>query len=110
MNINAKQAWQEALLSGKYAQGQYNLRKDGYFCCLGVLCDISGIGRWSILSGPQAYLTADPVAGSIRKDYPPSSVLRWAGLTQLNCKELATLNDEEGRSFKEIVEYIGTHL
>lgn len=41
----AKQ-WVEALRGGKYKQGQEELREDDCFCCLGVLCDISGLSKW----------------------------------------------------------------
>lgn len=32
--------WIEALRSGKYKQGQYRLRQNNEFCCLGVACEI----------------------------------------------------------------------
>lgn len=36
--------WVEALRSGKYEQGEYQLRtEDDKFCCLGVLCEVRGI-------------------------------------------------------------------
>ena len=35
-----------ALRSGKYRQGMNQLKKDDKFCCLGVACDISGLGDW----------------------------------------------------------------
>ena len=42
-----KKKWVKALRSGKYEQctGRLHLKGDGY-CCLGVLCDIVGAGRW----------------------------------------------------------------
>lgn len=39
MNANAKK-WVEALRSGKYEQGKYDLRYDNKFCVLGVACDL----------------------------------------------------------------------
>ena len=36
----------EALRSGKYQQGFERLRDGNRFCCLGVACDISGLGEW----------------------------------------------------------------
>lgn len=36
----------EALRSGKYNQSRYGLRRPDGFCCLGVACDISGLGVW----------------------------------------------------------------
>src|SRR3990167_8465561 len=35
-----------ALRSGKYKRGKGQLRDDDKFCCLGVACDISGVGEW----------------------------------------------------------------
>lgn len=42
------ESWIEALESGKYKQARSRL-KDIHveaFCCLGVACDLSGMGRW----------------------------------------------------------------
>ena len=35
--------WVAALRSGKYKQGRGKLRHEDNFCCLGVLCEISGL-------------------------------------------------------------------
>ena len=35
----------DALRSRKYKQGVGRLRIDDKFCCLGVACDISGLGK-----------------------------------------------------------------
>ncbi len=40
MNKEIKARWVEALRSGNYEQGRYNLRHQNQFCCLGVLCDV----------------------------------------------------------------------
>lgn len=36
----------EALRSDKYNQGRSRLRHGDEYCCLGVACDISGVGKW----------------------------------------------------------------
>lgn len=42
------ETWCEALESGKYKQGTDCLRSSGdRFCCLGVACDVSGLGMWA---------------------------------------------------------------
>lgn len=47
MNKTLKNKWLKALRSGEYAQGVGRLRTNkDEFCCLGVLCDISGKGVW----------------------------------------------------------------
>lgn len=38
--------WLDELRSGNRAQTKQRLRRDDRFCCLGVLCDISGLGDW----------------------------------------------------------------
>lgn len=38
--------WIAALRSGEYPQGQGRLRTNGLYCCLAVLCTISGMGKW----------------------------------------------------------------
>ena len=40
MKAQLKKKWMAALRSGKYQQGKGHLKKDGKFCCLGVLRDI----------------------------------------------------------------------
>lgn len=48
------ETWIEALESGRYKQTNGVLRRKGEgFCCLGVLCDLSGLGEWQ----DQAYWT-----------------------------------------------------
>jgi hypothetical protein len=41
------ETWCEALDSGRYQQGREQLRIGDRFCCLGVACDLSGVGEWS---------------------------------------------------------------
>jgi hypothetical protein len=45
MDKKLKAKWVKALRSGKYAQGQTVMFNDntGAYCCLGVLCEVSGI-------------------------------------------------------------------
>ena len=56
MREEVKQAWIEALESGRYKQGFGLLRHvdaegEERFCALGVLCDISGLGEWTTPTG-----------------------------------------------------------
>jgi len=48
MNAELKAKWLTALRSGEYLQGEGRLfnSQDNSYCCLGVLCDISGVGDW----------------------------------------------------------------
>lgn len=111
MNARIKARWLKALRSGRYRQGQKQLRTENGFCCLGVLCDLarrSGVADWNNdghFDGEYAYL--------------PESVVEWAGLNtqdpkviqrkDLPKKLLSTLNDS-GKSFKQIALYIEKSL
>ena len=44
-------AWVEALRSGEYKKGIHSLRRNDTYCCLGVLCDVSGVGEWKSIGG-----------------------------------------------------------
>lgn len=43
MDKKIKSQWIKALLSGDYKQGYEHLKKNGRYCCLGVLADICGV-------------------------------------------------------------------
>lgn len=60
MKKEVAKAWVEALRSGKYKQGKGWLRQEEpgvepTFCCLGVLCDLSGQGRWKESAGSTSW-------------------------------------------------------
>ena len=55
MKKEIKDKWVAALRSGEYQQAYGRLRDDNSFCCLGVLCDISGLGKWVNESGSWHY-------------------------------------------------------
>lgn len=77
MNQEVKAKWVAALRSGKYEQ-TYTLLHDGggCYCCLGVLCDISGLGQWvERPDGAPEYV----VGAFSADDIPPHAVLDWAG-------------------------------
>lgn len=99
--------WAEALESGKYVQGNRALRintgVEVKFCCLGVLCNISGLGSWV----QDYYYVDDERAGG----YLPGPVMEWAGVTsrdpKLTSDQTATqVNDDMGTGFKEIARLI----
>ncbi len=46
LNVELTLKWIDALKSGRYQQSRKRLRTVDGFCCLGVLCDISGQGQW----------------------------------------------------------------
>ena len=103
-----RRKWEEALLSGKYEQHTHGLISwDGTgYCCLGVACEISGLGKWDRVS----YVTKHHAHGSVL----PGDVRDWLGLMDKSGsfrdvdgrhKSLIDLNDN-GSSFAEIAETI----
>jgi hypothetical protein len=82
MNENT-QKLVDALRSGKYKQGHGRLREGDEYCCLGVACDISGLGAWEserYANREDAYLYRVS-----QSDYDasvlPNTVREWLGWT-----------------------------
>jgi hypothetical protein len=75
MKKEIAERWVEALRSGKYEQGRHELRGGDKFCCLGVLCDISGLGAFDKFGEYYiGHLGWDSVT--------PPGVMTWSGLAQ----------------------------
>jgi len=122
MHQHIKQLWVDALRSGEYQQGKDFLRREGNYCCLGVLCDLydrnqNGPG-WNETA--EAYMDFDAAL--------PRGVAEWAGvttgdevfvrggeefdvvITRDGCRcYLSSLNDS-GSSFSEIADLIERQL
>ena len=108
-----------ALRSGDYKQGCGALLSiDTKFCCLGVACDISGVGRWqSQKPSPENGWDNTPKFLYF-KDYAvmPEEVMEYYGFTTSlglftepgtrHSTTLACLNDEDKLSFDEIANII----
>lgn len=105
MNSEVRDKWVEALRSGRYAQGQAQLRRQDDYCCLGVLCDLSGLGSWKRV-GDNGYYE---VGHDLRAGMPPDAVTTWAGLSALEANRLSVMNDE-GRTFEAIAAHIAATL
>ena len=102
MNKNVKVEWVKALRSGEYKQGRGVLRsKEDEYCCLGVLCDVLGV-QWK---KKEEYWEANNRVGSLSRKIRRETEMEPA-------KELVLqyLNDEEGKSFPEIANYIEENL
>lgn len=115
MNPEVKVKWLEALRSGDYAQATQNLgwREPGQaspgptsYCCLGVLCDISGLGRWELRDpSHHGYWYLDEI-GDL-----PKEVAEWAGLQPVvDTRYLMQLNDSGENDFHQIADYIEENL
>jgi hypothetical protein len=108
MNSQIKEKWIAALRSNEYKQTQGYLHTNEGFCCLGVLCDLYAKEKnmeWKIEND-----------GNIRsfdgKDQVlPQSVSDWSGVvTDTTYWKLVVMNDEEGKDFSYIAEYIRENL
>lgn len=118
----AEQKLVEALRSGRYNQykgGLKSPREKNSFCCLGVACDISNMGFWTITDN---YLTPYGESGG----YLTKAVINWLGWqdkkgttsieTTIETKDdsthhasLASFNDE-GFTFDQIADIIEAGL
>lgn len=96
MDAELKAKWVKALRSGQYEQGQgvlYN-RDTGHYCCLGVLAEVAGV-----------FLDPDGKpqrAGHLRDHYDI--------LDQETQSDLWRMNDNHGKSFPEIADWIEKNL
>lgn len=109
--------WLEALESGNYQQGNGYLKRNGRYCCLGVLCEIAGL-KESIEEGGATCFSADELSSS--STYVPEAVVPAFGLrnpagalhnevaVEFNSAlgTLASLNDHTSLSFAELAAYI----
>jgi len=120
MNAEIKKQWVEALRSGKYKQCQRTLRRehirDGSsecafgvgFCCLGVLCDLHASlfgGDWKEPDDDGDCRYHDEL-GEL-----PESVKTWSEFNDARQEhELISLNDDAGKDFDRIADYIEKNL
>lgn len=90
MDSQLKAKWVEALRSGEYTQIPMELhdKENGGYCCLGVLCRIAEIDLAGD-TGP-IYRKLNNMTG----DYAP----------------LVDLNDNQGKNFAEIADWIEANL
>ncbi len=74
MKKEVMEKWVAALRSGKYPQTKAALRTEKGFCCLGVLCDLSGLAEFT--PRERGNLSTYLGAASIL----PPEVQAWAGM------------------------------
>lgn len=92
--------WAEALESGKFEQAEGALKDSaGHFCCLGVACELYDPSKWKV--DEELYVEYEGMLG-----IPPPPVLERFGITEDQANYLATLNDSQGKTFKEIAQVI----
>lgn len=106
---SAQKKWVEALRSGKYKQGTSRLSRDGYYCCLGVACEIfaKALGlKISLKDGRKIYDRSDTLAPikivkllKLRSNAGKGKDFRTQTLTYLN---------DNGVSFNQIADLLET--
>lgn len=111
MKTKIAKIWVEALRSGKYEQGMKQLKNENAYCCLGVLCDISKLGRFS---NDEYYLIQSRSAQEIENDVLPVSVMKWAAIKDssglLNMYESLAEYNDSGKTFLEIADIIELNI
>lgn len=86
-----QELWAAKLESGEYQQTHNRLRQGKKMCCLGVGCDISGLGKWVEESGEFYFEQsgggiADGVSTPSKSVILTPAVQEWLGLTHDNAQ------------------------
>lgn len=119
MRKAVKKLWVKALRSGKYKRTTGALKKNGGFCCLGVLCDVhqkemkknkKKVTPWvGLKTLPYKGYGTEHDTGVLTKE-----VMKWAGLKDCNPvvdgSSLSAWNDDTRKGFKGIANLIEKHL
>lgn len=117
-----KEKWFKALRSGQYKQTIGALKRqsengDCRYCCLGVLCDVSGEGKWV-----EGEWLENPLLGArfcelgytfVDATMTGTLSLEFTTRHQIYLDTRALLiamNDHKGMSFKEIADWIETNI
>ena len=124
-NKELAREWVAALRSGKYPQGQQQLRNQGWYCCLGVLCDIVAPELWGLeslqdegdqgfgidnfgrdvnISLPPKWVVSMVTGDATTDDAFPVADFDWEE-DEVDNDNLASWNDH-GKSFDEIADEI----
>ncbi len=105
MNKTLKKAWIKDLRGGKIEQATGALcNLQGGMCCLGVLADIAIDGDWVPYGGLYQLVSGnDVMTGAL-----PAPAQFGISLRQQNT--LIGLNDDQGKSFAEIADWIEENL
>jgi len=93
-----KKKWLAAMRSGKFVQGRGRLRKDGGYCCLGVLGKVAGVSEYALKTKELLHL------------FPNRECPEYLILNENTQEALAGMNDQERKSFKEIADWVERNL
>lgn len=107
MDPKLKAKWIEALRSGKYKQGKGNLCHKGYYCCLGVLCELLK-NRPKFIKYVNPYMKNVSYGGLFAELSVDQCEI--IGINYNSTRKLITMNDDIGNSFEEIADWIEENL
>jgi hypothetical protein len=113
MTKDFRDKWCAALRSGEYNQIQGSLHTSEGYCCLGVACELeSGSGIWKPLRelDPEEYLVEKYKTNENEETALTNARLSRIGLSCDGMDTLADLNDQEGKSFAEIADWIEQNI
>lgn len=99
--------WVEALESGKFKQTSNELRRGNKYCCLGVACTISKVGKWKtgkiFDKGPSFNYETDT---DMARMLLPDEVSTWLGIRGddpwIGDLQASQWNDIRKANFKQI--------
>lgn len=117
VNKDNVRKWVDALRDGGYRQATGNLTNGDGFCCLGVACDISGVGSWNEMDEYETeYDSGDGPVQEFEASALPRAVQEWLGVDTDNPELPHTpeqgrmtcigANDDFGLSFEQIADLI----
>lgn len=104
MKQGKKEEWVAALRSGNYVQTKGRLRDKTGYCCLGVMCDVFGNGKWED-DTEFVYVSI----GKVWTCMPPEELTVHLDLNDGDVENLAIMNDS-GATFSEIASYIEEYM
>lgn len=103
-----RKAWIKALRSGNYKQGRSHLHQGDNYCCLGVACELSGLGNWTVSAWGEGVLDYFGDHGMM-----PEPVMEWLGLRGKlgsygppDKKLYLADHNDNGKTFAEIADII----
>lgn len=109
MDPTLKVAWLEALRSGRFLQGPNRLKMSGRHCCLGVLCELAGLGQREVTVEQVGTVTAFLHGEEGESQGLPRGFAREAGISPEAEERVMFLNDTD-MDFQAIAGWIERKL
>jgi hypothetical protein len=98
--------WIEALRSCNFKQGRHKLKTVDRYCCLGVACEISGLGKWVHNNGQSSYINATYALPAKVQNYYGLDDYSGAYFDNGQLDHNLSSHNDEGMTFAEIADLI----